>query len=546
MLAFDPYHAGRPFIELDARGGEVVEIAVAESLPGEFGRGIAGDGLRHEGHLGVSQIFRYVARPGRQRFDKFNWTAVRAMQIVVRNAPGGIAIRRVGSMATHYPARPAGGFECSDPLLTRLWATGRHTVLQCMHDAWVDCPGREARQWIGDAVVQFDIAALCFGPSVYPLQRQFLDHVAESQRADGLARMFAPGDISADALVIPDFSLLWIIALDRFHRESGDSETVERVMPGVERALAWFERHLGIHGLLVDVPHWHFIEWANLDRRGESAAINALYCGALDAAERLAAFGGRTGLSRRCRDLRGAVARALNARHWDEARGAYVDSVSPATGERGRRVSQHANALAILFDVAPRDRWPAILKRITDEGGLKLTAAPPIVPDGVPFDEGQDVVRANSFFSHFVYEGIIKAGGFAWAVRDMRANYGPMLESGATTLWESFTPNASLCHGFSATPTFQMSRHCLGVSPLAPGYEVFAIAPEVGGLSWARGTVETLSGPIRVEWSVGRGRMELLLVHPDGLRMEIPERTDRRLVSKEVSASGVRLVFDLL
>jgi alpha-L-rhamnosidase len=546
MLEFETRHAGRPFIEIEARGGEVIELAVAEALPGELGRGASGEGLWHEGALGVSHIFRYTARPGRQRFEKFHWTAVRAMQVTVRNAPQGLVLRRIGSVATHYPAVPDGAFECSDPLLNRLWEIGRHTVLQCMHDTWVDCPGREARQWVGDAVVQFDVAALAFGPSVYPLQQQFLLHAAEGQRTDGLVRMFAPGDIAPDALVIPDFSLLWMIAAELYYRESGDLTGVEAILPAIERSLAWFERHCDEQSLLADLPHWHFIEWANLDRRGQSAAVNALQAGALEAVARLAEASGRERLAGRCRARCERIVAALNARHWDPARGVYVDSVDPGTAQQGRRVSQHANGLMLLFGFAPPERRAAILSAISNPARLKLTAAPPIVPEGPPFDEEQDIVRANTFFSHFVYQGMARAGGFTRVLDDIRRLYGPMVETGTTTLWESFSPIASLCHGFSATPVFQLSRHCLGVRPEAPGYQSFSLNPQPGDLGWARGRVPTPRGTIAVDWHIDGDRMHLTVEHPVACNMILADQPGRRLISQTEGATSAEFVFELV
>ncbi|WBX86258.1 alpha-L-rhamnosidase C-terminal domain-containing protein [Sphingosinicella microcystinivorans] len=515
LVRFDPYHAGRPFIEIDAEGGEIVEVAFAEALPGEHGRGTAGDGLRSEGHLGCAHVFRYTARAGRQRFERFNWTAVRAMQIVVRNAPGGMDIVRLGSAGTGYAADEAGAFSCSDPLLDRLWHVGRYTVRQCMHDAWVDCPGREARQWVGDGVVQFDVAAASIGPSAYPLHRQFLIQAGESQRGDGLVRMFAPGDNTAEALTIPDNSLLWLLSAERYLQESGDEATIETLMPGLERVMQWCARHRGPSGLIAHVPHWHFIEWANIGRSGEAFAFNALQVGALRALARMAQTAERPRLAARCAEMADAAAEALAARHWNEARGVYVDSVDPDSAVQDARVSQHANALALLFDIGPRARWPGIVDAITDSARLKLTAAPPIVPEGEPFDPDVDIVRANSFFQHFVHAGLARAGCWAWVLDDLRRSFAPMLETGTTTLWESFHPGASLCHGFSATGTAQLSRRALGVTPIAPGYRTFAVAPDVAGLTSASGIIPTAHGPITVAWQRADGRVVVDVSHPE-------------------------------
>ena len=78
----------------------------------------------------------------------------------------------------------------------------------------------------------------------------------------------------------------------------------------------------------------------------------------------------------------------------------------------------------------------------------------------------------------------------------MRERYGPMLARGATTLWESFEPTASLCHGFSATPTYQLSRHVLGVAPVAPGFASATLSPDLADLDHAEGIVPTPRGDV--------------------------------------------------
>ena len=67
----------------------------------------------------------------------------------------GVRIRHVGALSTRYPVEHRGAFECSDPFLNELWKIGRTTLELCMHDGWEDCPGREQRQWLGDATVEY-------------------------------------------------------------------------------------------------------------------------------------------------------------------------------------------------------------------------------------------------------------------------------------------------------------------------------------------------------------------------------------------------------
>ena len=530
VLDFGRIHSGYPFIELDAQGGEVVEVAVAEGMPGEWAEAPLVQPRIVKGQPPAAQIFRYTARPGAQRFERFEWAAVRYAQVTVRNAPHGLRIRHVGSTFTHYPAEPRGAFTCSDPLLSRLWEVGCYTLLLCMHDGWEDCPSREQRQWLGDATVEMLVGQVAFGPSTNPLNRQFLRHAAESQRPDGLTQMFAPGDHHTDAVLIPDWTLQWILNAEQHWLYTGELDVIEAIFPAIQRALAWFEPQIGPNDLLANLPFWHFMDWAAHGRHGEAAALNAQLAGAFGGAARLAAALGYGRARRRYQGCAARIAAALDARHWDARRGVYVDMVDPATGAQEPRVSQHANGAAILWGVAPRRRWRSIVARITDPARLTFTAAPPIVPDGEALDPESGVVLANTFYSHFVYRALCKTGRFDLVVRSLRARYGPMLARGATTLWESFEPTASLCHGFSTTPVYQLSTEALGVAPLAPGFARFRLAPQPADLDWARGVVPTVRGDIEVAWERRGDEVAMDITVPEGAEARVVAPAGYRIV----------------
>lgn len=517
LLDFGRIHSGYPFVEMDANGGEVVDVAVAEGIPGEWDPAGIGEQPRLDVETGRGMhLFRYVARPGQQRFERFEWTAVRYAQVTVREAPHGLRIRHVGSNFVRYPVEERGEFSCSDRVLDRLWEVSRYTLQNCMHDGWEDCPSREQRQWLGDATVESLVAQAAFGPSANALNRQFLHHAAESQRPDGLTQMFAPGDHHRDAVLIPDWTLQWILNAEQHWLYTGDLETIERIFPSIQKALGWFDRQSGPNGLVAHVPYWHFMDWAALGRHGEACAFNAQLAGAFTAAARLAAALDWPRAADRYEERAERIAEALNARHWDERRGVYVDMVDPASGAQDPRVSQHANAAAILWGVAPAPRWPRIVERVSDPERLKFTAAPPIAPTGEPFDEENDVVLANTFYSHFVCRALARAGRFDRALALMRERFGRMLDQGATTLWESFGPTASLCHGFSATPLYQLSTEVLGIRPLEPGFRRFRFAPQFADLTEARGVFPTVHGDIRVSWKREADGADLTIEVPDG------------------------------
>jgi alpha-L-rhamnosidase len=528
LFRFDALLTGYPYIDIDAKGGEVIDIAVAERLPNEYEgalpvhpRIIPTPVLGHDAH-----IARFVARAGKQRLERFEWSAARWMQITIRNAEAGIMVHDAGVVHTHYPATPAGAFASNDIMLDQLWEMGRTTLQLCMHDGWEDCPSREQRQWLGDVTVEHAAAQTAFGPSANALTAKYLRDVADSQRPDGLTQMFAPGDHGINGLLIPDWTLQWILTAGDYLTYAGDVATIDIIFPAVQRALAWFERLRDGRALVADMPYWHFMDWSAVGRKGEATTLNAQLAGALKCAAEMADAIDYPRAAQRYRDDAKAICTQLNAQHWDESRGVYVDMVDPATGVQNPRVSQHANAAMILWGDAPHERWESMVARITDPARVTFTAGPPIAPVGEPLDEVEGVVLANTFYAHFVYSALAKAGRVDLALHLMRDRYGPMLAAGAVSLWESYGPTASLCHGFSASPTYQLTTHVLGLQPLARGFAGLRFNPDLAGLTKASGTLATIYGDVRVslERAAGSDVMIAVLDLPSGLAAQIHPR----------------------
>src|SRR5260370_478975 len=149
-----------------------------------------------------------------------------------------------------------------------------------MHDAYVDCPTREQRQWVADASLEALVNYAVFGDAA--LAARFLRQVAQAQRSDGRTPMCAPGDFSAaDFLSIPDFTLAWILAVDRHHLYTQDSGIARELLPAVGTALTWFERWLDADGLLAHVPRWVFLDLAEHDKLGEGSALDVAFFAAL-------------------------------------------------------------------------------------------------------------------------------------------------------------------------------------------------------------------------------------------------------------------------
>jgi hypothetical protein len=75
-----------------------------------------------------------------------------------------------------------------------------------------------------------------------------------------------------------------------------------------------------------------------------------------------------------------------------------------------------------------------------------------------------------------------------------------MIDSPHSTLWELWKlgRRTSTNHAWAGGPLVLLSAYVAGVRPLQPGFRVFQVAPQLGGLREVDCTVPTVNGPIRV------------------------------------------------
>jgi hypothetical protein len=113
------------------------------------------------------------------------------------------------------------------------------------------------------------------------------------------------------------------------------------------------------------------------------------------------------------------------------------------------------------------------------------------------WDAKQQIVLAMPFMSYTVHDAVAMAGK-ADRLPDLYRRWSRFLVDGYDTFGENWGYGTHV-HGWSCTPTRDMIFYTLGVTPAEPGYAAVRIAPRLGGLSWARGTVPTPHGLIGVE-----------------------------------------------
>ena len=511
------FDAGRmtlatPWIKVRGATGATVEVS-------------AGEDLRVDGTAESRPrdfLLRYSLRgDGVERLESFDAVGFRYMTI-----RGDAEVIAVGATERRYPRDDIASFACDDARLNTIWSVGVRTLELCSTDAFLDCPGREQRAWLGDSYIH---ALLTYVTSTdWRLVRRHLRISAQSRRDDGLLAMAAAGDVSLWPGTIPDYSLHWIRELARYYEHTGDTRTVRELLPTALEIVPFFEAHRQNGDLLHDVRNWVFIDWAQTERAAVIGALNALYAITLDDLASLLA--GVLGDAQGAHDLRtkADTIRAAFQVLWDPSRGVYVDAAD-ADGPR-RRVSQHTNAMAIVSGCAPADHWRDMLTYILDPTRVIRTKTPGDAGGGgqghvfqwLPpenFDPERNVVEAQPFFSHFVHQAAAEAGRRDLLL-DLCLRWHAQIERGNTTFeeyWNAPPGASSRCHAWSGTPTYDLTTHILGIRPVLPGYTQATIRPFFGPLKRLSGRKPTPLGLIELDLTRAGGTLTV----PEGIEADV-------------------------
>ncbi|WP_165227811.1 alpha-L-rhamnosidase-related protein [Aquisphaera insulae] len=484
-------NVGHYDLELDAPAGATIDIFGVEYL--------APDGrIQFTGNY--RNGMRFITREGLNRYTSLKRRSQRFLFVTFRGLTAPATIRKLRLIESTYPVQPIGSFAASDERLTRIFDISTRTLKLCMEDTFTDCPLYEQTHWVGDARNESLFAYNTFG--AHDLALRCIRLTAESVGRLPIAGCQTP---SCWDVLIPNWSFLWGLSVWDYYAETGDADAVRPYWPAVVANLKGTEKLLNDRDLL-SAPYWNFFDWTGIDSAHHTVLHNSLFCvGAIDAAKRLGHAVGDHSQDAWLDSFRGRLVAGIN-RTWNAARGAYPDSIHE-DGSISPSTSQHTSFLALLYDVVPPEARDAAVRN---------TVAPP-----------EGTVKVGSpFAALYLYHALEKIGRDDAIIASIRENYLPMLDAGATTVWESYAsgttggggfPTRSHCHAWSSAPNYYLPRIILGYRATAPGAAEATISPRPSGLSWARGTVATARGPVVIDWKLDGKTLTVTCRSPAGM-----------------------------
>ncbi|MBN1442821.1 MAG: family 78 glycoside hydrolase catalytic domain, partial [Planctomycetes bacterium] len=416
----------------------------------------------------------------------------------------------------HSDAPPAGSFECSSPLLTRLWRNIRWTQRGNLHSVPTDCPQRDERLgWLGDAQVFSQTA--CFQMDMARFFSKWLGDIRDAQATDGRFPDFAPHPFEPDVRFsgVPAWGDAGVIVPWRVFVNYADRRVVEDHYDASRRWIDYVRSQspdliwTGKRG--NDYNDWLSGDTLILEgypQKGASVPkevfATAFFARSTEILAKMAAVLGRDDDAERYADLAREIRRAFCREFMADDGRIHGDT-------------QAGYALALWFDLAPEDLRPRLaehLVRAVHAYGGRLST-------GI-----QSTIRLMLALAEEGHTDL----AYRLALRRDPPSWGYMIDQGATTIWERWDGHVegrgfqdagmnSFNHYALGSVGEWMVRAVLGLEPdeERPGYQHFRVRPRPGGgITWARCTYDSVRGPIDIRWKEEADRVRLEVSVPPG------------------------------
>jgi alpha-L-rhamnosidase len=252
------------------------------------------------------------------------------------------------------------------------------------------------------------------------------------------------------------------------------------------------------------------VDWPSCDRDGfvisdggyrnwTNSVNNAFYYRGLRLMANIATVLGRTNDAATYTASANQVYAAYNATFWDNAAQCYEDGVGVD------HASASGNYFPLAFGLVPASRQAAVVHFLHS----RIAAH-----EGMP---------CSVYGAQYLLEALFEAGDADTALGLMTTN-GPrgwlnMIHLGSTLTTEAWNfadkPNMDWNHAWGAAPGNLIARFVLGLRPITAGFGHILIQPRLGRtLTYARGVVPTIRGPVGISVSNAPESFQLLLNIP--------------------------------
>lgn len=439
--------------------------------------------------------------------------------IEITGWPGRPSLSDVKGVRLSTDVQKSGYFECSNPMLNRLNKVLGYTFQSNLFSVQSDCPAREKFGYGGDIVGT--ARTFCWYYDMENFYRKTLHDFANDQRPEGGMPETAPFNGIADSGLGDNsgpigWQLAFAFMQKQLYNYYGDLQTIKAFYPTLRKQVE-FLRSKAEDNLIDNCINDH----ESLEERVPALFATGHY---YHHVVLLAEFAALTGQSKDAH---------VYSRLATQIKDTFIkEFLKPGTGEVAN-ATQAAQAFALFYNLIPEGDKKAVftvfLQAIAERNGhvaAWIFGVPAIL----------EVLRQNNR-NDIAYEMVTKKEFPGW---------GHMLESGATTLWETwrYSDNVfSQNHPMFGSVGEWFYQALAGINPAAAGFSKIQIKPQpAGDLTWVNCTYQSVNGPIVSNWKKKDNTFELLVTIPANTTAQIslPSSVDSEIMESDRLLSAVQ------
>jgi alpha-L-rhamnosidase len=439
--------------------------------------------------------------------------------------PGDIEQADITAQVVHSDIAAAGSFASSQPWLDQLWRNIDWGQRGNFISVPTDCPQRDERLgWLADA--QIFARTACYNRDVAAFFAKWLDDVADAQYDSGVYPDIAPR-LNIPWAGAPAWADGGVIVPWTVWKMYGDTAILDRHFAGMVRWMDYLERANPGYLRTSELGN-SYNDWlAPVEDKTPPELLASAYW-AYDAAlmAEMAEATGRAGEA--------AGYRALLAK----LRSAFIEAFVAADGQLTSG-TQTAYVLALHMDLIPADLREAAAGHLAEairQENWHLTTGFAGVGYILP-------VLSSTGHSAVAYRLLEQTSMPSWR---------HMIDAGATTIWERWD-GWTKEHGFQSAWMNSFNHYSLGSvgewlyrfvlgidqEPDTDGFGRLLVRPHPGGtLTWARGTYQSVRGPVASGWQRDGGRFTFRLELPPNVTASVRIPSDDPAAVRDQAGSG--------
>ena len=412
-------------------------------------------------------------------------------RISVETGDEPLTVRSVELFSSRYPLEMESEFSSpDDPSLADIRRISARAMQMCCHETLYDCPYFEQQMYPGDTRVQLNVlSALSRDDRMIKRAIELYDL---GTRDDGQCPFNWPTRGLQEGAT---YTLCYLCMFGDYAMNHADRAWLRARLPGLRKSMAGMELYENEDGLLENLPGWSFMDWVPGWRDGVApggavgggvnAEANLFWVLAMKSAATTERALGNVRQAQYWDEKAARLKKKIVSTFWSAARGLLADTPEM------KDFSEHAQCLAIVGDVLPKDKAEESFRHLTEDAFLN---------------------RCTVYFSYYLFDAYFKMGrGDLFLKRlDLWRTY---VAKGLTTTQEApdcgkngQKESRSDCHAWGAHPIWHMQAGLAGIRADAPFFEKVRVAPCPGGLTELKAKHPHPKGFVEVDLRFANGK----------------------------------------